>query len=103
MDIAIVGGTGAEGFGLTLRLAGAGHHVTIGSRATEKAQASAEEAKAILGADATVDGRLNAEAVVGTPVVFVTVPFAGPGDDLRARSRTRWPRGPSWSIARAPS
>jgi len=77
MDIAIVGGTGAEGFGLTLRLAGAGHHVTIGSRATEKAQASAEEARGILGADAAVDGRLNAEAVVGTPVVFVTVPFAG--------------------------
>jgi NADPH-dependent F420 reductase len=77
MDVAIVGGTGAEGFGLTLRLAGAGHRVTIGSRVAEKAQASAEEARGILGADATIDGRLNAEAVVGMPVVFVTVPFEG--------------------------
>ena len=32
MDISIIGGTGEEGFGLTLRLAKAGNHVTIGSR-----------------------------------------------------------------------
>ncbi|MDP9118759.1 MAG: NAD(P)-binding domain-containing protein, partial [Actinomycetota bacterium] len=32
MDVAVIGGTGAEGFGLALRLAEAGHHVTIGSR-----------------------------------------------------------------------
>ena len=77
MDVAIVGGTGAEGFGLALRLAVAGHHVTIGSRLAEKAAASVEEAKGILGADAPVTGAVNADAVVGKPVVFVTVPFAG--------------------------
>ncbi|HTG47911.1 MAG TPA: NADPH-dependent F420 reductase [Actinomycetota bacterium] len=77
MDVAIVGGTGAEGFGLTLRLAGAGHAVTIGSRDAAKGAASAAEAVAILGGDARVDGALNAEAVVGRPVVFVTVPFSG--------------------------
>jgi len=77
MDVAIVGGTGAEGFGLALRLGSAGHHVTIGSRAAEKAAGSAEEAKGILGADASVDGAVNAESVVGKAVVFVTVPFEG--------------------------
>jgi NADPH-dependent F420 reductase len=77
MDVAIVGGTGAEGFGLALRLATAGHRVTIGSRAAEKAAASVDEAKGVLGADASVDGAENTESVVGKTVVFVTVPFAG--------------------------
>jgi 8-hydroxy-5-deazaflavin:NADPH oxidoreductase len=77
MDVAIVGGTGAEGFGLALRLAKAGHHVTIGSRVAEKAAASVEEAKTSLGPDASVDGDVNARSVVGKAVVFVTVPFAG--------------------------
>src|SRR5207244_2282245 len=77
MDVAIVGGTGAEGFGLALRLAQAGHHVTIGSRVAEKAAASVQEAKTSLGLDAFVDGDVNAGSVVGKPVVFVTVPFAG--------------------------
>ena len=77
MDVAIVGGTGAEGFGLGLRLAQAGHHVTIGSRVAEKAAASVQEAKTSLGPDASVDGDVNAGSVVGKPVVFVTVPFAG--------------------------
>src|SRR5437899_772780 len=77
MDVAIVGGTGAEGFGLALRLAKAGHHVTIGSRLAEKAAASVEEAKTSLGPTASVDGDVNAGSVVGKAVVFVTVPFAG--------------------------
>ena len=42
MEVAIIGGTGAEGFGLTLRLAHAGHHVTIGSRDADRAVAKAE-------------------------------------------------------------
>lgn len=77
MDVAIVGGTGAEGFGLALRLASAGHSVTIGSRMAEKAAASVAEAKETLGPDAPVDGAENAASVVGKTVVFVTVPFAG--------------------------
>lgn len=77
MDVAIVGGTGAEGFGLALRLAKAGHHVTIGSRSAEKAAASVKEAKGILGASATIDGVVNAGSVPGKTVVFVTVPFEG--------------------------
>ena len=77
MKLAIIGGTGAEGFGLTLRLADAGHHVTIGSRDADRGAAKAEEARQILGAHAVVDGLANAAAAASSPVVFVTVPFAG--------------------------
>jgi len=77
VEVSIVGGTGNEGFGLALRLAAAGHHVTIGSRDPAKAAASVDEVKRILGSDAPVDGAENADAVQGRPVVIVTVPFAG--------------------------
>jgi NADPH-dependent F420 reductase len=77
MDVAIVGGTGNEGSGLALRLAGAGHRVTIGSREAAKAAASVAAARERLGDDAPIDGAENPEAVVGRPVVIVTVPFAG--------------------------
>jgi len=62
MDVAIIGGTGAEGFGLTLRLAQAGHHITIGSRDADRAAAKAEEAGQILGPHAVVRGAENATA-----------------------------------------
>ena len=77
MRIAVVGGTGEEGFGLALRLARAGHDVVIGSRDEAKAADAVSRAKAILGADAPVDGAANIDAVPGAEVVIVTVPFAG--------------------------
>lgn len=76
MEIAIIGGTGAEGFGLTLRLAHAGHQVTIGSRDADRAAAKAEEAKQLLGSGAVVRGDENAGAAKAG-VVIVTVPFGG--------------------------
>lgn len=83
MDVSIIGGTGEEGFGLTLRLAKAGIHVTIGSRSREKGAASAEKARELLGADARVDGTTNQEAARGD-VVFVTVPFEGQAEIYRS-------------------
>jgi NADPH-dependent F420 reductase len=83
MDIAIVGGTGAEGFGLALRLGAAGHHVTIGSRSRERGEQAAADARERLG-DANVDGASNEEAAAGAQVVAVTVPFAGQADIYRA-------------------
>jgi 8-hydroxy-5-deazaflavin:NADPH oxidoreductase len=77
MDVAIVGGTGAEGFGLTLRLAQAGHRVTIGSRDADRAAAKAEEARQITGPHAVIEGAENPVATKRAPVVIVTVPFAG--------------------------
>jgi 8-hydroxy-5-deazaflavin:NADPH oxidoreductase len=77
MDVAVVGGTGAEGYGLSLRLATAGHRVTIGSRDAERGAAKAAEARERLGSSATIEGVDNADAAAGASVVFVTVPFAG--------------------------
>ena len=82
MDVSIIGGTGDEGFGLTLRLARAGHHVTIGSRIAEKGSAVAGTARETLGADANVDGAANEDAAAGD-VVIVTVPFAGQAEIYR--------------------
>jgi NADPH-dependent F420 reductase len=77
MDVAIVGGTGKEGFGLALRLLGAGHRVTIGSRSAERAAETVLRAKETLGDDVQVEGGENAASVLGAEVVAVTVPFAG--------------------------
>jgi hypothetical protein len=84
MDVSIIGGTGEEGFGLTLRLAKAGNHVTIGSRSQEKGEGAAEKARQLVGEGAEVDGATNAVAAAASPVVFVTVPFAGQAEIYRA-------------------
>jgi NADPH-dependent F420 reductase len=77
MDIAVIGGTGQEGFGLALRLTAAGHHVTIGSRDPGRAADAAERVAMALGDGASVDGEENALAARNRPVVIVTVPFGG--------------------------
>jgi hypothetical protein len=84
MDISVIGGTGEEGFGLTLRLARAGEHVIIGSRSAEKGASTAEKAVEILGGDATVSGTTNEEAAASGDVIFVTVPYGGQADIYRA-------------------
>jgi NADPH-dependent F420 reductase len=83
VSVAIIGGTGDEGFGLALRLARAGEKVVIGSRAEERGQAAAEKAAEILGLGSgsgtrgSIDGTSNEHAAAGSDVVFVTVPYAG--------------------------
>jgi len=90
MTIAIIGGTGQEGFGFVLRLAQAGHQVVIGSRSEERAAVSAQRAVEILelgsgaGSRGSIGGALNDEAAAGADVVFVTVPFAGQSDIYRS-------------------
>jgi NADPH-dependent F420 reductase len=69
---AILGGTGALGFGLALRLARAGHDVIVGSRSRENAEAAAERTRAVLAGH----GVENAAAAAAADVVAVTVPFA---------------------------
>lgn len=73
MKIAVLGGTGKIGFGLAMRWARAGEHVTIGSRAAEKATAAAAEASAKCGA--TVHGAANRDAAAAADVVVLAVPF----------------------------
>jgi NADPH-dependent F420 reductase len=79
--IPIVGGTGALGYGLAFRWAGAGIPVVIGSRSAERAEeAAARLREAVPGAEA--EGRVNEEAAAGAPVVFLTVPFRAQSENL---------------------
>jgi NADPH-dependent F420 reductase len=90
VSVAIIGGTGDEGFGLALRLARAGEHVVIGSRSEERGQAAAEKGAELLGLGSgsgtrgSIAGTSNEHAAAGSEVVFVTVPYAGQADIYRS-------------------
>lgn len=83
-DVAIVGGTGEEGFGLALRLATAGNRIVIGSRSEERGAAAAARAVEALGRSADIVGTTNEDAVSQADTVFVTVPFEGQAETYRA-------------------
>jgi NADPH-dependent F420 reductase len=79
--IPIIGGTGALGWGLALRLASAGQAVVIGSRSAERAgDAVARLLDAVPGAEA--EGLMNADAARRGPIVFLTVPFRAQSENL---------------------
>ncbi len=84
MRIAIVGGTGDEGYGLAVRLSAAGVDVTIGSRATERAEEAAGRVREALGDQVSIAGKENAAAVAEADLVFVTVPYAGQAETYRS-------------------
>ena len=79
--VPIVGGTGALGFGLALRLAREGVPVVIGSRSVERAQEAAERARAQV-PGAQVDGLENPDAARRGPIVLLTVPFRAQSENL---------------------
>jgi NADPH-dependent F420 reductase len=72
--IAVIGGTGKEGRGLALRWAHAGHHVVIGSRDPQRAEAAAAELNTMLGIH-SVRGLGNADAARSCEVVVLSVPY----------------------------
>jgi len=74
--IAIIGGTGDQGFGLALRLLKAGEQIIIGSRQEQKAKESAEKLRSNLGTKVAVDGLQNDQAAGKGDIVILTVPFA---------------------------
>ena len=74
--IAILGGTGPEGYGLALRWARAGENVIIGSRDAKRAQDAAAKIKASAG-DAKISGDENAAACAAADLIVLTVPFEG--------------------------
>ncbi len=79
--IPIIGGTGALGYGLAVRLARAGQEIVIGSRKLERAQEAAER----LGAnvpDAKAEGLENGEAAQRGSIIFLTVPFRAQSETL---------------------
>ena len=79
--VAIVGGTGALGFGLALRLAREGVSVTIGSRDASRAREAASRARERLPA-AAIEGEANADAVSGAPLILLCVPFRNHSENL---------------------
>jgi NADPH-dependent F420 reductase len=75
--IAVLGGTGPEGFGLALRWAQAGETVIIGSRDAKRAQDAAEKIKQRVGSSAKISGDANAAACTAADLLVLTVPFEG--------------------------
>jgi hypothetical protein len=73
-NIAILGGTGAQGSGLALRLAAAGHVLTIGSRDGPRAADSAAQLSARIGK--SIAGNDNRNAADTAEIVVLTVPYA---------------------------
>src|SRR5258706_7630594 len=80
--LAVIGGSGAEGSGLAVRWAKAGHKVLIGSRTADKAQAAADKLNGLLGGGA-IEGLDNLTAATRAEVVVLTVPYAGQLATLR--------------------
>jgi 8-hydroxy-5-deazaflavin:NADPH oxidoreductase len=75
--IAVLGGTGPEGFGLSLRWAQAGETVIIGSRDAKRAQDAAERIKQKVGANTKVSGSENIAACDAADLIVLTIPFEG--------------------------
>ena len=77
----IIGGTGALGFGLALRLGRAGVPVVIGSRAAERAAEAAGQARERV-PDDSFEGLVNPEAAARSLVVVLSVPFRNQSENL---------------------
>jgi NADPH-dependent F420 reductase len=82
--IAVIGGTGDQGFGLVLRWAKAGEKIVIGSRKLEKAEDAAKKAREILGANAPVTGMENPKAAAAADIIVMSVPFAAHVDMIKS-------------------
>ncbi|RUM32906.1 MAG: NADPH-dependent F420 reductase [Archaeoglobus sp.] len=77
MKIAIIGGTGSIGVGLSLRLAAASYNVIVGSRNESKAREKAEEYTSILrnfNCDANIEYAENFKASKICDVAILAVP-----------------------------
>jgi NADPH-dependent F420 reductase len=79
--VPIIGGTGALGFGVALRLARVGVPVVIGSRDAGRAAEAAAKLKEQL-PDANATGLENGEAAQQGPVVLLCVPFRNQSENL---------------------
>jgi 8-hydroxy-5-deazaflavin:NADPH oxidoreductase len=79
--VSIVGGTGALGFGLALRLGKAGVPVVIGSREQNRAEEAAARATERV-QEATFVGRQNEDAVSDAEIVILSVPFRSQSETL---------------------
>src|SRR5260370_19662484 len=76
-NVAILGGTGAEGCGLAFRMAKAGELILIGSREAARAQETARLLRERIGGSVQIEGMDNPSAAAACDVAVVTVPFSG--------------------------
>ena len=72
--IGLIGGTGPQGQGLSLRWGLAGESVIMGSRKQEKADTISREVNTILGKDLVIP-MTNEDCVQEADIVLITVPF----------------------------
>jgi NADPH-dependent F420 reductase len=77
----IVGGTGALGFGLALRLGRAGAAITIGSRDAGRAHEAVDRLRRQV-PDGQFSGADNADAARDAPIVILSVPFRSQSETL---------------------
>lgn len=75
--IAVIGGTGPEGFGLALRWVRAGESVIIGSRNAARAREAAAKIQSAVGSKAKITGEENSAASAAADLLVLTIPFEG--------------------------
>jgi NADPH-dependent F420 reductase len=80
-QVTVIGGSGALGAGLALRLAAAGVPVVIGSRDAARARQAAARAREQTRTEA-VEGLENGPAAEASEVVFLCVPFRNQSETL---------------------
>jgi 8-hydroxy-5-deazaflavin:NADPH oxidoreductase len=79
--VCIVGGTGALGFGLAVRLGRAGVPIVIGSRDAARAEEASVRATERV-PEGSFTGQENTEAVLGAEIVILSVPFRSQSETL---------------------
>lgn len=79
--VAIIGASGALGFGLAVRLARTGVPVMIGSRDADRAAEAVQRALAVV-PDGSFTGCENADAARGADTVVLSVPFRNHSETL---------------------
>ena len=79
--VAVIGASGALGFGLAIRLGRAGVPIAIGSRDAARAEETAERARAAA-PEASFSAHDNAGAVRAASIVILSVPFRNQSETL---------------------
>lgn len=85
--VAIIGASGALGFGLAVRLAASGVAIVIGSRDAGRANETAQRARELVPAG-HFEGHHNAAAAARVGTVILSVPFASQAETLAALRET---------------
>jgi NADPH-dependent F420 reductase len=79
--VAVIGASGALGFGIAIRLARTGVPIAIGSRDPQRAQETVERAAAMI-PDGHFSAHENPGAVQGAGIVILSVPFRNQSETL---------------------